>query len=185
MAFSLDALAEKYPIDVVWRSFELRPVGSPPISEAYRQRILEARPRFEAAMREEVGVTIKTGPFGINSRPALIGAKVAEEIGAGEAYHDRVFKAYWQDGRDISDVAVLVEIAEQSGIDAETFKERLDRESYKEEVLAEIDQAHEFGISAVPAMVFARKYLVVGAQPTPVLGNAIEKVIELEKQAAG
>lgn len=181
----MDALSDQYPLDVVWRSFELRPAGSPPISPAYRERIEAARPRFAAAMYDELGVTIHSGPFGINSRLSLIGAKVAEAAGAAKAYQDGVFKAYWQKGQDIGDEAVLIDIAAAAGIDRDAFKAGLDDEKFLNAVLADIDRAYEFGISAVPAMVFSEKYLVVGAQPTPILAGAVEKVIELESDAAG
>lgn len=172
-------------MEIRWRSFELRPVGSPPISEAYRQRILAARPGFIASMKEELGIDIHFGPFGINSRPSLIGAKVAEAAGLGDAYHAAVFEAYWQTGRDISQEEVLLDIASKVGIAPEQFKKGLDDDKYLQEVLVDIEQAHDFGISAVPALVFAQKYLVVGAQPTPVLAGMVEKVIEMETQAAG
>jgi predicted DsbA family dithiol-disulfide isomerase len=50
---------------------------------------------MEAIARQHYGIEMKQGPFGIDSRPALIGDKYAEAQGKGDAYHDAVFRAYW------------------------------------------------------------------------------------------
>ncbi|RIK48763.1 MAG: DsbA family oxidoreductase, partial [Chloroflexi bacterium] len=92
-------------MDVQWRSFELRPAGSPPMSPEYRERIAQGRPRLEAIAREQYGIELSQGPFGIDSRAALRGAKLAERAGLGKAYHAAVFHAYWVEGEDISDRA--------------------------------------------------------------------------------
>jgi predicted DsbA family dithiol-disulfide isomerase len=163
-------------MEFIWHSFELRPAGGPPISEAYRQRVLAARPVFAASMKEELGVEINSGPFGINSRPSLIGAKFAEEQGAGEAYHWAVLRAYWEEEKDISDLGVLGEIAAGVGLDPDRYQESLDHAPYGAQVNADIEQAMEYGLSGVPSMIFANKYLIVGAQPLPVLEEAVVEI---------
>lgn len=171
-------LEESHNVRVQWRSFELRPEGSPPISPEYRARIEAARPRFEAMVRAQHGIEINAGPFGINSRPALIGAKYAEAEGAGEAYHEAVFRAYWEQGKRIDDLEVLANIAESVGLEREAFLQALEDPAYELAVTADIEQAYRYGLSAVPALVFEDKYLVVGAQPYEALVQVTEKVIE-------
>lgn len=162
---------------VHWRSFELRPKGAPPISEAYKAKILAARPRFEAMAQEQYGLKIQPGPFGIDSRPALVGAKYAEEMGVGEAYHAGVFRAYWQEGRSIEEPAVLQEIAVAVGLEPDGFLAALAAGGvWETAVSADIEQALHYGLSGVPALVFAHKYLVSGAQPYDVLAQVTEQV---------
>lgn len=169
-------LEESHNVSLRWRSFELRPEGSPPISPEYRKRIEAARPRFEATVRAQHGIEINAGPFGINSRPALIGAKYAEAQGAGEAYHAAVFEAYWQQGQAIDDLEVLADIAESAGLEREAFLNALADPAYEEAVTADVVQAYRYGLSAVPALVFDDKYLVVGAQPYEALRQVVEQV---------
>jgi predicted DsbA family dithiol-disulfide isomerase len=163
-------------VEVVWHSFELRPEGSPPMPEAYRQRIEAGRPRLEAIAREYYGLTLNPGPTGISSRRALTGAKYAERQGAGDAYHEAAFRAYWQEARSIDDVNVLREIAASAGLDADAFAAALDDPAYDAEVQADVMQAYRMGISGVPALVFERKYLVSGAQPYDVLRQVVEQI---------
>ena len=161
---------------VYWRSYELRPVGSRPLSPEYRERILNARPRTRAVAREHYGLELHEGPFGINSRPALIGAKFAEANGKGQAYHKSVFQAYWQQALSIDDQQVLTEIARTVGLDTESFQAALDDKTLEEAVLADEEQAYLQGFTGVPALVFLRKYLVMGAQPYSALKEIIERI---------
>ena len=120
---------------------------------------------LEKRAREQYDLTMNVGPFGIDSRPALIVEKYAETQGKGEAFHKAVMQAYWQQARSIDEKAVLQEIAEQVGLSTENFDDVLASPSFDEEVAADVELAHEYGLTGVPALIFADRYLVVGAQP--------------------
>ncbi len=149
----------------------------------FRRRIEAARPQLYATARDQYGLELNSGPLGIDSRPALIGAKYAEAQGVGEAYHAAVFGAYWQQAADISDLQLLADLAVGLGLDREAFLAALAAGEYNAAVDADIAQAQTYSLSGVPALIFAEKYLVVGAQPYPVLRQAVTQVLaELEEK---
>lgn len=172
----MEKLTDSHGVRVRWRSFELRPRGAPPISPEYRARIEAGRPRLYAAARDQYGLILNPGPWGIDSRPALIGAKYAEEAGAGPAYHAAVFRAYWQDALSIQEVDVLAAVAEESGLDVVEFRQALTDPAWAAGVDEEIRLAREYGLTSVPALVFNDRYLVVGAQPYERLVDAVEEI---------
>jgi predicted DsbA family dithiol-disulfide isomerase len=176
VASSLEKLQQNHPIELHWRSFELRPQGSPPIPPEYQARIEASKPRMVAMARDQYGLEIKQGPFGIDSRPALIGAKYAEQHGVGPGYHDAVFRAYWQQAKDISDLNVLVSIAEGLGLECTSFRAALRDPVLVAAVDEDIAYAQSAGLSGVPALVFNQKYLVSGAQPYPVLEEVLREI---------
>ena len=141
----------------------------------YRARIEAGRPRLYAIAQEQYGLTLNVGPFGINSRPALIGAKFAEEQGAGDAYHDAMFRAYWQKAQDISELDVLADVATAVSLDADAYLAALDDPHYQSQMQADVEQAFAYGLSGVPALVYNNKFLVSGAQPYEVLVEVAEK----------
>lgn len=163
-------------MDIHWRSFELRPKNAPPPPPDYLERVKAGRPRLYEMARTQYGLELNPGPFGFDSRPALVGAKFAEEEGAGPAYHAAVMRGYWLEARDISQVDVLREIATEAGLDADAFSAALAEEKYVAAVDTDVEQAHLYGINGVPAMVFINKYLVSGAQPYEVLCGAVEQI---------
>lgn len=142
----------------------------------YRQRIEAARPAFAARVRQETGLNINAGPFGINSRPALTLEKAAEAHGLGEAFHNQVQNAYWLEARDISNRETLEALWLAAGLPAAEFGPALDGPDHHEAVDADIALAAEYGLTGVPALVLNEQYLVVGAQPYAYLKAAVEQV---------
>ena len=148
----------------------------------YRARIEAGRPRFAAMAREQYGLAINPGPLGIDSRPALLGEQYAATQDRGDAYHDAVADAYWLQARAIDNREVLADIAESVGLERGPFLAALDVPEYAEAVDAEIAWAQANQINGVPALVFDQKYLVVGAQPYPVLEQVLR---QCQAEAAG
>lgn len=164
-------------MEVRWRSYELRPPGSPPVDASFEQYIAQAKPRMQAYARDYFGITDMTlGPIGVSSRPALVGAKYAEAQGVGDEYHQRVFTAYFMQGQAIDDRAWLVGLAVELGLDGEAFGAALDDPTCIAAVEDDVAQAMGAGIQGVPALVFAGKYLISGAQPYDTLARATEQV---------
>ena len=168
--------SENHDIAIHWRSFQLRPPGSPPIPPEYRARIEASRPQLQKRAREQYGLELNVGPFNVDSRPALVAEKFAESQGKGEAFHKAVMQAYWQQARKIDDRDILKEIAASVGLNTGDFASVLENPTFDAEVSADINLAHEYGLDGVPALVFADKYLVMGAQPYDLLEKVVERV---------
>ncbi len=165
-------------MEIHWRSYELRPPGSPPVPPEYLARIKATEPRLTKMAREQYGLDLNRGPMGIHSRRALIGAKYAEAQGKGPQYHSAVFRAYWQRANNIDDVDVLAMIAESVGLDRAAFLSAVQDKGYEAQVEADLEEAYQYGLTGVPALIFNLRYLVSGAQPYEVLRQVVEKLEE-------
>ena len=126
--------------------------------------------------RERYGLEINAGPFDTDSVPALVAEKFAETQGKGAAFHKAVMQAFWQQARAINDPHVLAELAENVGLDTKNFAAALEDPSYQNAVFEDIRLAQEYGLSGVPALIFADHYLVSGAQPYEMLKQVVERV---------
>jgi predicted DsbA family dithiol-disulfide isomerase len=142
----------------------------------YLARIKAGRPRLYQIAREHYGLELNPGPHGISSRDALIGAKYAEAYGKGAEYHRVTLRAYWQRANDIGDRVVLAMIAQSVGLDDAAFLAALSDPHYDRQVEADVEQAYQYGLNGVPALIFNHKYLVSGAQPYDVLTRVVEKI---------
>ena len=85
--------------------------------EAYKTKIEAAWPQTSQTARENFGVEMTSHRLGVDSRLALEGAKFAEEKGVGEAYHEAMFKAHFQEDRDFGNLETLAELAQEVGLD--------------------------------------------------------------------
>jgi len=176
VASSLEKLEASHGVTIQWHAYELRPKGSPPLPPEYRERILAGRPRLYATARENYGLELNQGPFGIDSRPALIGAKYAEQQGVGPAYHAAVMRAYWLEAKSIEELDLLADVAVSIGLPRAAFLAALTDPTLEQAVLEDIAWAQTNGLNGVPALVFQQKYLVSGAQPYDVLTRLVEQV---------
>ena len=91
---------------------------------------------------------------------------------------ERLFTAYFEDGRDIGNRDVLVEIASDVGMDSALVADLLDQGEDRELIEREDALAHRMGISGVPTFIFENKYLVSGAQDAETLAQVMDKVAE-------
>jgi predicted DsbA family dithiol-disulfide isomerase len=94
---------------------------------------------------------------------------------------DRLFRAYFSEGRDVGDHRVLGELAGEVGLDGAAITARLGTEDDKDAVKAEIDEAYQIGVTGVPTFILGGKYGVVGAQSVEALTEAIRQVAEKVK----
>jgi predicted DsbA family dithiol-disulfide isomerase len=88
---------------------------------------------------------------------------------------EALFTAYWSEGRDVGDHAVLAQVASSCGMDGLKVQADLATDKDSEAVLKEMAMAQKMGVTGVPTFIINRKYGVVGAQSADVMANAINK----------
>lgn len=89
---------------------------------------------------------------------------------------ERLFHAYFTEGRHVGRVDDLVDLAADIGLDREQVRQALESDVYASDVDADIAQARSYGISGVPFFVIDGRYGVSGAQPPEVFAEALRKV---------
>jgi predicted DsbA family dithiol-disulfide isomerase len=110
-----------------------------------------------------------------NSRLSQELGKWADTQPGGEAFHDAMFRAYFVEGRDISQPAVLLEIAQSVGLPVDAAREVLEKRTFKAAVDADWKLSRQYGVTGVPTFVVGR-HGVVGAQPYEALEQLVNKV---------
>jgi predicted DsbA family dithiol-disulfide isomerase len=123
-----------------------------------------------------VGLHLRLHERLINSRPTLQAAEFAREQGRFDAMHDELMKAYWDDGRDVSDMSVLRDVAARAGVDVAGMEAAVQANRFGDYLDARRQEAEELGISGIPAHVIADRYLVMGAQPYDLFERVMAKL---------
>ena len=169
---------------MTWRPFELHPEA--PIEgipfEAYfgSARSGQIRGRLEA-VAAEVGLVMRQRDVIINSRRALGAAEFAREHGKFDEMHRALFKAHWEGTGRLEDFDDLVRIGEAVGLDPTDLRQAIGAGRYEGLLDDSRRQAESVGINAIPAHIFGRRYLVLGAQPY----EAFTQVLDRLKEEAG
>ncbi|TGY87237.1 DsbA family oxidoreductase [Marinicauda algicola] len=138
------------------------------------------RDHLEAA-GPEVGIVFNFDS--IPKRPNTLDAhrviRWAQGQGLGEEAADRLFKAFFEELRDISDRTVLAEISGEAGLDAQIVADLLETPRDEQEVLREERFYRSLGVQGVPCFIFNGRFAVSGAEAPDALAAAIREAASL------
>jgi predicted DsbA family dithiol-disulfide isomerase len=95
---------------------------------------------------------------------------------------DRLFRAYFTEGRNIGRIDDLASLAGEVGLDAQQASRDLTAGTYAAAVSADIEQARAYGINAVPFFVVDGRYGVAGAQSPQVIAQTLAEAAALGSQ---
>ncbi len=132
--------------------------------------------KMQAQMRARMaaeGLPYGNRTMTYNSRLAQELGKWAESQPGGEAIHDALFRAYFVDAKNISDPAVLFEIAGSLGLDEAKAREVIEKRTHKDAVDADWEKSRRYGVTGVPTFVVGNRG-VVGAQPYEALEELVK-----------
>jgi predicted DsbA family dithiol-disulfide isomerase len=117
---------------------------------------------------------IKRTPNTIDAHRLIMWADIE---GCQNTVVDRMFKAYFKEGRDISDHSVLVRIATAAGMDGDTTRKLLEGDANIEDIRTRDAKSREAGVQGVPAFIVDNHYVVSGAQPTEMWEQVIKEIL--------
>jgi predicted DsbA family dithiol-disulfide isomerase len=170
-------------IAVRWRPYQLDP--SIPAGGVDRRAYLKNKFRDDKRLDEiharltalgaEVGIAyrfeqIARAPNTLDAHRLIRWALAAD---VQDRIVERLFQLYFEEGRDIGERALLVEVAREGGMDGEAVEQGFVDGDDVDAVRAEIAQAQSIGVTGVPFFIFASRFGVPGAQSAEVLVKAI------------
>jgi predicted DsbA family dithiol-disulfide isomerase len=142
-------------VAVTWTAFPLHP--ETPLEGQTLEALFAGRgmdiPRMLAHLKKTaagLGLPFGDRPKTYNSRRAQELGKWAESQGRGDEFHHAAFAAYFADGRNLADVAVLADIAEQAGLPGQAVREIIETGRYRADVDADWQRSGQLGIQVVP-----------------------------------
>lgn len=171
-------------VEIEWRAFELRPDPVPTLDpDGDYLRSTWARAVYPMAAQR--GMTLRLPPVQPRSRLALEAERFARNSGLGKPMHQAIFRAFFEHGRDIGDVEVLLDIGSHVGVNVVDLRAALKKGEYSEAVSQDQRQAQAWGITGVPALLLQRvggalesAVLLSGAQPFEVLHKVVSEFLE-------
>jgi predicted DsbA family dithiol-disulfide isomerase len=166
---------------IEWRPFDLHPEYPP---EGIPRELLEQRygpdhhqrlfGMFDAAGLPHAERLEKVP----SSRRALVLGEIARDQGLHGELHPRLFEAFWVEGLDIGSDDVLVDLAEDIGMDRADTEGKLS--AWSPALLGAIEEetrgAVEMGVTGVPGWLIDQRLLVPGAQPHEVFERVLTRL---------
>jgi predicted DsbA family dithiol-disulfide isomerase len=183
---ALQKFEQRDDVQVAWRSFQLDPAVQFTPGRTLYQYLAERKGiTVEASRRMHERLTAAAAEVGLryNFDAAIIAnsfdahrlTHLARERGAQDTIEERLFAAYFTEGRNIGDDTVLAGIGAEAGLDPSEVREMLAGGRFADEVQKDAQEAQSLGAEGVPFFVFNRAFAVSGAQPTELFLEALEK----------
>jgi predicted DsbA family dithiol-disulfide isomerase len=178
----------KDSVELEWHSFQLDPTI--PKNREHRENVYQYLADKKgisydqsAKMHERLIQTAQNAGLEYHFEKAIVAnsfdahrlIQLAKIKGLGDEAEERLFRAYFTEGRDFGDHDTLMGIGSELGIAENEIKTALTSDEYAAKVEEDIQEANEIGIQGVPFFVFDRKYAVSGAQPTEYFLKALNQ----------
>lgn len=173
-------------VAITWLPYELNP--DMPAEGMDRTAYLDAK--FGAGKRKEIEIRLSEAALesgvifnwarvtkSVNTRMAHMLVAAASTVQRGTEMKAALFKAYWQDGRDIGDLDTLVAIAGEQGFDEQAARDELTNEELRETVIGLEAHAQQVGVTGVPFFIVDGKLAVSGAQTGDVWAQVFKQVL--------
>jgi predicted DsbA family dithiol-disulfide isomerase len=195
LELAIAEVQDEVGIDINWRPYRLNP--DYPAEGVDQKAALEAKLGGAEAVKRghemltglgrEVGIAfdfdaIRIGPNTLDAHRLIHWAMIEGRV-IQDKLVDLLFKANFEEGRNVGDHAVLLDIAEQAGLQRAVIAPLLQSEADKGTVIAEIEAAQTMGVNGVPFFIIDQQYAVSGAQTPDVLANAFREIAKAKTEA--
>jgi len=171
------------PVAISWHPFRLNP-DLPPAGMArdvYRRRKFGSDAYAQALDARVTSAARDVGlAFALDAQLRTPNTLLAHRLiwlagrqGVQEAMVESLFRAYFCDGQDIGDPAILATRAGEHGLDQRLVAKFLAGEEGRLEVAAEEAAIRSSGLDSVPLVIINGRVRIAGAQPPAVFSAAI------------
>ena len=175
----IERLKKEHGVKIEWVHFPLHPdtpAEGLALADLFAGRGLDIK-----AMHAQMKARMDAEGLPYGERTHTYNSRLSQELGkwadtqpGGEAFHDAMFRAYFVEARDISQPAVLLEIAQSVGLPVDAAREVIEKRTFKAAVDADWKLSRQYGITGVPTFVVGR-HGVVGAQPYEALERLVNQ----------
>lgn len=190
------ALAQRpeHGLDISWKPFQLNP-NMPPEGmdrRAYLERKFGGKDAavqvYGDIQKAAEGDGLDVALDKITRTPNTINAhRLIHWAGIEGVQNEAVaalFIANFKEGKDISDPALLADIAESVGMDRTATQRLLASDAEINETRAADEKAREMGVSGVPTFLIDGQYVVTGARETAFWVDLIDEINQIKAATA-
>ncbi|MGM4981060.1 MULTISPECIES: DsbA family oxidoreductase [Rhizobium] len=195
LELAIAEVQDEVGVDLNWRPYRLNPDYPPEGVDQKKEltkklggeeRVAQAH-KMLSDLGREIGIkfdfdAIKIGPNTLDAH-RLIHWAGTENRETQEKVVNALFKANFEEGRNVGDHAVLLEIAEKAGLDRSVIAALLASDADRDLIIGEIDAAQKIGVNGVPFFIFDQQYAVSGAQTPDVLVEALRDIAKMKAEA--
>lgn len=132
----------------------------------------------------ETEVELRVPDRWLDSSYALEGAVFAREHGKFNDYHNLIFAAVFEEGKDIGDLPTLLDLAASTGLPKTELEHALKTGTLTEKIKESESEAATFGVVGYPTFMLG-EFPLVGIQPAEMMRLLIQRYVEKAREQVG
>jgi predicted DsbA family dithiol-disulfide isomerase len=186
---ALSQFPHKDKVNVIWKSFQLDPttITDPSLNniDNLAKKKGWSKEQTDLTIAHVTGIAKQVGldfhfekAVVANSLDAHRLSHLAKKYGKQNELEEKLFLAYFTEGKNTADHSTLLQIGKDIGIPEQEINAVLNSDTYANEVEQDITEAQQIGVRGVPFFVLDRKYAVSGAQESDTFLGALTKAYE-------
>ncbi len=183
---ALGKFEHKDDVEIVWHSFQLDSTMEYEAGKDIHAYLAERKGQtreWSVMVHNQMTETAKREGLTYNFDKAIIAnsfdahrlIQLAKTKGVADAAEERLFRAYFTEGKNISDHNTLMQIGMEIGLGVVETGEMLNSDVFANEVHADIHTAQTLGIRGVPFFLLDEQYGISGAQPAEVFTDGLQQ----------
>jgi predicted DsbA family dithiol-disulfide isomerase len=176
-------LKKEFDLEIEWRGFQIHPewpAEGIPIDRVRSTSDTDVRQQVWkriSTMAEAEGLPIAPPSVFTNSRAALAACEYAREQSKDEDFEGRIYRAYFVEGANIGDPALIARLGSEAGLDSAAVADAIKSPRYEMKLKNNALAANQRQVSGVPTF-FIGEFSLVGAQSTDVCRQILRRVTE-------
>lgn len=183
---ALKQFTDKNHVEVEWKSFQLDPSIPEVANESYQDYLIKHKGMSAeqvAGMLDNVTQSAKKVGLEYNLDKAIMVNSLhahkliqfAKSKDLGDAAEERLFLAFFTEGKNIADLETLTQLGKEIGLEESEIQTAFIDDQYAYFVKQDIQEAQQVGVGGVPFFVLDRKFAVSGAQPAEAFLETLNK----------
>lgn len=189
---AIQKLPDSSSIQIEWKSFQL----NPDLQTNENQNTLTYLSQTKGwTLDQTIQMTAQVATMGreeglkfdfvhtlvANTKQAHRLLHFAKEKGKQDELKERLFQAYFEEGKNIDKQETLLRCAESVGLARAEAKQVLDSASFDAAIDQDVYESRLIGVQGVPFFVFDRKFGISGAQPDEVFDRTLQQALQENK----
>ncbi len=178
-------MKREHNVQTHWTHFPLHP-DTPQEGQSLADLFKNRQPEEIQAMREQMRNRMSEAGLAYGDRTMTYNSRLAQELGSwadtqtgGDTIHNLLYVAYFVENLDISNIDILVDIADKAGLDTDEARRVLEGRVFSPQVNSDWERAWKNGVTGVPTFS-AMDLHVVGCQPYEILERFVNHLRGLQ-----
>lgn len=147
-----------------------------PLTKVFSKPAIDRMYASLMKMGREYNIDFNVNEYLSNSHLALATGEFSKEAGKFSEFHESAFREYFNKGKDIGDINIILDICKELSMDTDELIKKLEVGYYDKSLADVLHWSHSNSINSIPTFIIDDEYEIVGSQPIAAFRSLLNKI---------